>query len=106
MTANESKQSVRATSRIFASCLAILLSLFAIQAIATDTYPETGAAEERWERPGSDRQRRETKRNVPDRDCSHFRTWRQAQDFYEASGPNDPHRLDADNDGVACEALR
>ncbi len=41
-----------------------------------------------------------------DRDCSDFRTWREAQDFYERAGPGDPHRLDADNDGIACEALR
>jgi len=41
-----------------------------------------------------------------DRDCSDFRTWRKAQRFYENAGPGDPHRLDADNDGIACEALR
>ncbi|WP_366143968.1 excalibur calcium-binding domain-containing protein, partial [Devosia sp.] len=26
-------------------------------------------------------------------------------DFYERSGPGDPHRLDRDGDGVACETL-
>ena len=41
-----------------------------------------------------------------DQDCSDFRTWREAQRFYENAGPGDPHRLDADNDGIACEALR
>lgn len=41
-----------------------------------------------------------------DRDCSDFRSWREAQDFYESQGPGDPHRLDADNDGIACESLR
>lgn len=41
-----------------------------------------------------------------DRDCSDFSSWRDAQDFYEAGGPGDPHGLDADGDGVACEALR
>ena len=41
-----------------------------------------------------------------DRDCSDFRTWREAQDFYERAGRGDPHRLDSDNDGIACEALR
>ena len=45
-------------------------------------------------------------RNMPDRDCGDFRTWREAQNFFEAAGPNDPHRLDGDRDGVACEALR
>ena len=41
-----------------------------------------------------------------DRDCSDFRTWREAQAFYEAAGPGDPHHLDGDGDGIACERLR
>lgn len=43
----------------------------------------------------------------PDRDCSDFATWAEAQAFYEAAGgpAQDPHRLDSDRDGVACEAL-
>ncbi len=43
-----------------------------------------------------------------DKDCSDFSTWRQAQNFYKRhGGPKyDPHRLDADHDGVACESLR
>ncbi|WP_309163965.1 excalibur calcium-binding domain-containing protein [Pelagibacterium sp. H642] len=41
-----------------------------------------------------------------DMDCSDFRSWSEAQAFYERQGPGDPHRLDADNDGIACEALR
>jgi hypothetical protein len=41
-----------------------------------------------------------------DRDCADFRSWREAQSFYENAGRSDPHRLDADNDGIACEALR
>jgi hypothetical protein len=43
-----------------------------------------------------------------DRDCSDFNTWRAAQRFYKQhGGPNrDPHRLDADHDGIACESLR
>ena len=40
-----------------------------------------------------------------DMDCSDFRTQREAQAFYETQGPGDPHRLDRDNDGVACETL-
>lgn len=40
-----------------------------------------------------------------DRDCGDFRSWREAQDFYERSGPGDPHGLDRDNDGIACESL-
>lgn len=41
-----------------------------------------------------------------DRDCSDFSSWAEAQAFYDRSGPGDPHRLDADNDGIACETLR
>ena len=45
-------------------------------------------------------------RNMPDRDCGDFRTWQEAQSFFEAAGPGDPHRLDGDRDGIACESLR
>lgn len=43
-----------------------------------------------------------------DKDCSDFSSWRQAQNFYKKhGGPRyDPHRLDADRDGIACEDLR
>ena len=43
----------------------------------------------------------------PDRDCSDFRTQAEAQAFYEAAGgpARDPHRLDVDGDGCACEDL-
>jgi hypothetical protein len=41
-----------------------------------------------------------------DRDCSDFRTHRQAQHFFETHNPRrDPHNLDGDNDGIACEVL-
>jgi len=43
----------------------------------------------------------------PDRDCGDFKSQRQAQRFYEAAGgpAQDPHRLDGDGNGVACESL-
>jgi micrococcal nuclease len=43
----------------------------------------------------------------PDRDCGDFPSWKDAQAFYEAAGGpgRDPHRLDRDGDGVACESL-
>lgn len=43
-----------------------------------------------------------------DKNCSDFSTWEEAQRFYEENGgPNsDPHDLDRDNDGLACETLR
>jgi micrococcal nuclease len=45
--------------------------------------------------------------NGPDRDCADFGTQAEAQRFFEAAGgpAADPHRLDSDNDGVACESL-
>ncbi len=42
----------------------------------------------------------------PDRDCSDFASHRAAQRFYESHQPGDPHRLDGDGDGNACESLR
>lgn len=46
--------------------------------------------------------------SAADKDCSDFDTWRQAQKFYKKHGgpERDPHRLDADRDGIACESLR
>jgi Excalibur calcium-binding domain len=43
-----------------------------------------------------------------DRDCGDFGSWKAAQKFYKKNGgPRyDPHRLDADRDGIACEELR
>lgn len=43
----------------------------------------------------------------PDRDCGDFDTWQEAQAFFEAAGgpESDPHRLDSDGDGIACESL-
>jgi hypothetical protein len=43
-----------------------------------------------------------------DKDCSDFNSWKQAQKFFKKhGGPRyDPHRLDADHDGIACEDLR
>lgn len=40
-----------------------------------------------------------------DVDCSDFDTEAEAQRFFEENGPGDPHFLDADGDGRACEAL-
>jgi len=43
-----------------------------------------------------------------DKDCSDFKTWEEAQRFYEENGgpAEDPHRLDGrDQDGLVCENL-
>lgn len=39
-----------------------------------------------------------------DRDCADFATQAKAQRFFKKHHPNrDPHGLDADHDGIACE---
>jgi hypothetical protein len=40
-----------------------------------------------------------------DKDCTDFATHAEAQAFFEAAGADDPHRLDRDGDGIACEDL-
>lgn len=42
-----------------------------------------------------------------DKDCSAFKTQKEAQVFYISQGGpgSDPHKLDQDKDGVACESL-
>jgi competence protein ComEC len=42
----------------------------------------------------------------PDRDCGDFASQAEAQAFYEAAGgpEEDPHRLDGEGDGIACES--
>ena len=42
---------------------------------------------------------------VADRDCGDFGTQAEAQRFYDRFGPSDPHRLDGDGDGRACDSL-
>jgi hypothetical protein len=46
--------------------------------------------------------------SAADKDCSDFSSWRAAQKFYKKHGgpQRDPHRLDGDDDGIACESLR
>lgn len=45
--------------------------------------------------------------NVRDYDCSDFSNQAEAQRFFENQGGpvRDPHRLDRDRDGIACETL-
>jgi hypothetical protein len=41
-----------------------------------------------------------------DLDCADFNSHAQAQRFFEKHNPRrDPHNLDGDNDGIACEDL-
>ena len=48
-----------------------------------------------------------TRPEFEDRSCSDFDTWQEAQDFFLSEGgpEEDPHRLDRNRDGVACESL-
>lgn len=60
------------------------------------------------EQTQSSEQREETPRSNytgGDKDCKDFATQREAQRFFESQGPGDPHRLDRDKDGIACESL-
>jgi len=43
--------------------------------------------------------------SVKDRDCSDFDTQPEAQRFFERHQPGDPHNLDGNGDGEACESL-
>ena len=43
--------------------------------------------------------------STQDRDCGDFETQPEAQRFFERHQPGDPHGLDGDGDGVACESL-
>jgi hypothetical protein len=45
--------------------------------------------------------------NARDKDCADFQNQKKAQKFFKKHNPKrDPHRLDADNDGIACESNR
>jgi excalibur calcium-binding domain-containing protein len=48
--------------------------------------------------------RRRERQQQADRDCSDFSTQQEAQAVLNQD-PSDPNRLDADNDGVACESV-
>lgn len=51
----------------------------------------------------------EVGRSLEDKDCADFTTWQEVQQFYESERSwfyPDPHHLDLDRDGIACEALR
>jgi hypothetical protein len=43
--------------------------------------------------------------STQNRDCSNFSTQSVAQRFFEQNQPGDPHGLDGDGDGEACESL-
>ena len=50
-------------------------------------------------------QKQHSRSTAGDRDCGDFKTHTEAQAFYESQRKGDPHRLDSDKDGIACESL-
>jgi micrococcal nuclease len=56
--------------------------------------------------PGEWRKQQAEKLVAGDKNCSDFKTQKEAQAFFDANGPGDPHKLDSNNDGIACESLR
>ena len=44
-------------------------------------------------------------RGTKDKDCNEFSTQKQTQQFFKRHLLGDPHILDRDNDGRACESL-
>lgn len=51
------------------------------------------------------RSRRRNSVATNDKDCSDFTSQGEAQRFYDAHGPGDPHHLDGNGDGEVCESL-
>lgn len=45
--------------------------------------------------------------HAQDQNCDDFDNWEEAQAFFESEGgpESDPHGLDADDDGIACESF-
>jgi excalibur calcium-binding domain-containing protein len=73
------------TSRWYLLPLALLLCAFAAAYVVSSTVAPTTA-------------------QARDRDCSDFSTQKKAQRFFRKHHPGrDPHRLDSDNDRIACE---
>lgn len=60
-----------------------------------------------WASCGSDGQSQPQKVSGGDKDCTDFKTHDEAQTFFISQGgpSSDPHKLDSDKDGIACESL-
>ena len=75
--------------------------------VTTSKAAPTPSAQPRGETPGAvdaaSSPAHDTK--GPDKNCSDFSSQAEAQAFFEAAGPHDPHHLDGNGDGAACESL-
>jgi hypothetical protein len=80
--------------------LAGLASLTSLLLVTLTGAPEAAARRKK-------KRKKKKKGGGRDYDCSDFATQKEAQQFYEKHGgpKKDPHRLDADRDGIACENL-
>lgn len=60
-----------------------------------------------WLQSGASKNRFNPLQKDKDYDCSDFSTQKEAQAFFESKGgpSSDPHKLDRDKDGIACETL-
>jgi micrococcal nuclease len=89
---------------------AILGSAYAIfspeaEKNSTSSYPLDTGAFVRTDNPTQTRTHIPT--GEPDKDCGDFGTHSEAQAFFESHDPvRDPHNLDQDGDGKACESLQ
>ena len=83
------------------------LTIAAAEDLPSPPTPTPAASEGEAQSPELDAKLRYDPHGA-DRDCGDFQTHAQAQAFYEAAGgpAQDPHRLDADGDGIACASLR
>jgi hypothetical protein len=70
--------------------------------INSGNSPDSNVKFERFDDPTTERPF-----SSGDYDCRDFSTQEEAQDFFESEGgpDDDPHNLDRDGDGVACESL-
>ena len=73
--------------------------------VACQSLP--GAPKDDPEPPASHPEPPQEEAAFVDRNCGDFNTWQEAQDFFLSQGgpDDDPHRLDGNGDGIACESL-
>jgi len=70
--------------------------------LSDDSKNIKGNIYDRYDNPYQERLR-----YTGDYDCPDFSTQEEAQEFFESEGGpyDDPHNLDKDGDGIACESL-
>lgn len=81
---------------------------FALLLASLMLFPGCRESEADGRRASPDYRSHEGQPVTRDYDCSDFDLYREALAFYHSQGgpERDPHRLDADRDGIPCESLR